>query len=103
MLDDEDTDGDDLAASVRPEVPDSTAEVPDVTPEIPDASAASPALERTFWSLVAVFNVALLATALGLMLVGFEGRLRDGAALVALGLAAFALGLWRYRNRPREF
>lgn len=87
-------------AKVLPDIPDSTPDIPDSTPDIPDPSNASPELRRTFIRLVLIFNVALLATAVGLMLIGFEGRWRRGGALVGVGLAAFALGYRRYRNRP---
>lgn len=87
-------------ADVLPEIPDSTPEIPDVEPEPPDPSNASPELRRAFLKLVAIFNAALLATALGLMLIGFERRLVDGGAIFLIGLAAFAYGYWLYLNRP---
>lgn len=87
-------------ADVLPEIPDSTPDIPDSTPEIPDPSNASPELRRTFVRLVVVFNLAVLATGVGLLLVAFEREWRDGGALVAIGLATFAYGYWRYRNRP---
>ncbi|MFB6218680.1 MAG: hypothetical protein ABEH77_05800 [Halobacteriaceae archaeon] len=59
---------------------------------------APPALARAFWRLVFVFNAALLALALGVMLVGFEGAWVRGGALVLVGAGAFAYGYWRYRR-----
>lgn len=77
----------------------------DVGPEVPEAPNADLAerdvpteLQRQFWTLVGVFNVALFASALGVMLVAFEGRLRLGGGLVLLGIGAFAVGLRRYRR-----
>lgn len=98
-------------SELGPDVPDSTPDVPDSTPDIPEApdpaarlpdpGEAPPELRRAFVRQVVVFNVALFVTALGVMLVGFEGRFRDGGGLVAVGLATFGYGLWLYRNRPR--
>ncbi|USZ68866.1 hypothetical protein NGM10_03800 [Halorussus salilacus] len=59
---------------------------------------ADPDLKRQFWTLVLLFNVALFAASLGLMLVGFEGRWRVGGALFAVGVVAFARGWFRYRS-----
>jgi hypothetical protein len=74
-----------------------------VEPEIPAApdpseNDVSPGLLRRFWALVAVFNVALLATALGLMIAVFDGKLALGGQLFLAGLVAFGFGLYRYRT-----
>lgn len=69
-----------------------------------DANGAAdvpPDLRRTFWRLVAVFNVALLAAGVGVMLIGFEGQLRDGGALVAIGVGAFLYGYRGYRRQQK--
>ena len=64
-------------------------------PSVPEFSAddADPELRRRFWSLVLLFNVALFGMSLGLMLVGFEGRLKVGGAIFLVGLVAFLRGL----------
>lgn len=82
----------------------------DVEPEVPEAPDPSgndvdPELFRRFWALVALFNVALLATALGLMVAAFDGKFALGGQLLVAGLAAFAFGFHRYRttrDRMRE-
>lgn len=72
----------------------------------PPASKPSAELQRQFWVLVVVFNVALLATSLGVLLAVFEDMLPTGGALVFLGLGAFYYGLQRYRRafdgEPRD-
>ncbi|MFB6353246.1 MAG: hypothetical protein ABEJ92_04095 [Halobacteriales archaeon] len=72
--------------------------------DIPDADRASPALQRAFWSLVAVFNVALFALALGVLLVAFRDQWDLGGSLAAAGLVLFGYGVWQYRRyRERGF
>lgn len=103
VFDEEDADGDhdfldeepsEAEQDLAPEV-----DAPSVdAPEIPDGSDAPAGLRRRFWSLVATFNVALLAVALGVMFIGFRGRWRDGGLAVVLGLALFAFGYRRYRR-----
>lgn len=80
-------------------------EAPDfgVEPEIPEAPDPSdndvgPELFRRFWALVAVFNVALFATALGFMIAAFDGKLVLGGQLFLAGVVAFGFGLYRYRT-----
>lgn len=93
MLDPEDEGGHetDLETSTVPEVPDPTA-------NLPDESDAPPELRTQFWVLVSVFNVALIALSVGVMLVGFLGDLRRGGALTVGGALLFLLGYRRYRR-----
>lgn len=103
MFDEEDADGDhdfldeepsDAERELAPEV-----DVPSVEqPEIPDGSDAPAPLRRKFWTLVATFNVALIAVSLGLMFVAFRGRWRYGGAAVVIGLVLFAFGYRRYQR-----
>lgn len=65
---------------------------------IPDDADVSAELYRTFWGLVIVFNVALLATALGALLITFRGDRLLGGGLLALGLVSLGYGVWRYRR-----
>lgn len=72
--------------------------------DIPDAEAASPELQRAFWSLVAVFNIGLFAVSLGALLVGFRGQWNLGGSLLAAGAVLLAYGVWQYRRyRVRGF
>jgi len=100
---------DDPATDVAPEIP----QAPDLTDDEPglaaelgvggsetaDSAGASvdSELAKQFWTLVLIFNVALFAASLGLMLIGFEGRWTVGGGLIAVGLFAFARGWYRYR------
>lgn len=89
-----------------PEIPDiAPEEDPDLGPRPPDVSPESgfwgpddapKELLKAFWTLVVLFNVGLLSTSLGLMLVGFQGRIRFGGALLAIGLIALARGFYGY-------
>jgi len=102
VFDEDEADGDheflgdeasDAERELAPEV-----DAPSVDPpSVPDGENAPAELRRRFWTLVAAFNVALLAVSLGLMLVGFRGRWRYGGGAVLLGLALFAVGYRRYR------
>lgn len=65
---------------------------------IPDGEDAPVELHRAFWGLVAVFNVALFAIALGVMLIGFRGQWDLGGSLLGAGLVLFAYGVYRYRR-----
>lgn len=58
-----------------------------------DADVAS-----AFWRLVLIFDVALLALALGPMFLYFEGDLRRGGMLLAFGALVFVYGVARYRE-----
>ena len=70
--------------------------------DVPDSSNADPKLQRQFWLLVLVFNAALLAFSVGLMLAVFRGRWNDGIAGVAAGIILFLYGYHRYRGVTRE-
>jgi hypothetical protein len=75
----------------------------DIEPEIPEApdpteNDADPELLRRFWALVALFNVALLATALGVLFVVFEEAYVLGGQLLVAGVIVFGFGLYRYRT-----
>lgn len=83
----------DPMADIGPAVPE--VDIPDTTKssaEVPDD------LARTFWKLVAVFNLALFAIALGPMLVFFRGEVINGTAIFVLGAGFFGYGYLRYRR-----
>lgn len=76
-------------------------DVPEVDiPTVPDPSGndVPSDLAQDFWKLVATFNVALFALALGPMLIVFRGELVNGGAVFLLGAGFFAYGYQRYRT-----
>lgn len=64
----------------------------------PEESEAPPELRATFWTLVVLFNIAILAIAVGAMLLGFRGQWTPGGPLLVAGILAFAFGVYRVRN-----
>lgn len=84
----------------EPDPPDLGPEIP--TTEVPDPNRAPPEVRRLFWVLVAVLDVAILAIAIGLMLIGFEGRWTLGGQLVLAGVVLLVYGWYKYhRYRQR--
>ncbi|MEF8786793.1 MAG: hypothetical protein V5A45_12740 [Haloarculaceae archaeon] len=69
-------------------------------PEAPDLSSrdADPVVEGTFWTLVAVFNVGLLAVSLGVMFVIFQENPTLGWQLTVAGCLVLGYGFYRYRS-----
>lgn len=63
-----------------------------------ESASPPPKLRNQFWLLVGAFNVTLLATALGLLVLAFWSRPTLGVALVAVGVAAGVFGVLRYRR-----
>lgn len=94
----------------EPAVPDPEADLPDYEEELPsipdvrqpgeDAADAPPGLVLTFWGLVLVFNIALMALALGAMFVLIAGRLTIGGNFLFVGALLGAYGLYRYWTSP---
>lgn len=60
-------------------------------------------LQRAFWGLVLVFNIAILAFSVGVLLVVFRRSLTTGGTLVVLGTATFWYGIVRYRGYKRDW
>jgi len=71
--------------------------------DVPDPSEAPVQLRTAFWSLVVVFNAALLAVSVGAMFVAFRGRWEFGGVLVVAGALAFAFGVHRVRTVKERF
>jgi len=76
-------------------------------PDIPEVDADADAdvdtsLQIRFWALVVVFNVALLALAVGLMVIAFEGNIGLGGQLVAAGIVVSGYGYYHYRKTKRQ-
>lgn len=76
-------------------------------PEVSTAESDVPSeLLKAFWGLVLVINAAVLAVALGLLFLIFEGVSPHGVALVVGGLVLFGFAYRRYRSyqaRSDEF
>lgn len=73
----------------------------DIGPEIPEApspESADPQLQAQFWSLVVVFNIAILAISVGGMFMLFRGNLELGMQLFLAGVIVGAYGVYRYRT-----
>gem|GEM_PF-5692424 len=69
----------------------------------PDVDGTQPTAElrRQFWLLVGALNVALLATALGVLVLVFWVRFWLATGLLAVGVAAGVFAVLRYRRvRP---
>lgn len=72
-------------------------------PEVSTGEMDAPAeIQKAFWGIVLVLNGAIFAVALGLMLIGFEGRTQDGGILLGGGMVLFAFVLQRYRAFKRK-
>ena len=65
---------------------------------IPDDADVPTSLARVFWTLVAVFNVALFAIAVGALLIAFRGQWDLGGSVLLSGLVLFVYGLYQYRR-----
>ncbi|GAA0660366.1 hypothetical protein ACFQDG_15720 [Natronoarchaeum mannanilyticum] len=76
----------DSESTLPPEIPQA--------PEPPPASEASEELQKMFWSVVVLLNLAILAASLGVMYIIFRGRLQLGGGLILVGLLG---GLHAYR------
>lgn len=81
----------------------------DVGPDVPAApDPTDPDVEvdarvrALFWSLVVVVKLALLATSLGLLMIGFDRYPTMGWRLLAAGLVLFAYAAYRYRHSKRK-
>lgn len=96
----------------EPEEPDPGAEAEAVTfdarsgedlvADLPDAGDVPAEVRRTFWLLVLLVKVGVLATVLGLLLAYFWGWTTRGGALVVVGLFAFADVVVRIRRFDPE-
>lgn len=74
------------------------------TPDPPDFSDVDvPAdVANAFWSVVLLSNVGLLGISVGLMFVGFQGRLELGGFLVGVGVLSLLFAYRRYRAYQRS-
>jgi len=78
---------------------DPTSLLADDTPAV-SAETIAAVPRETFWAFVVAFlsaQTALAATSLGLLFVGFRGRVVLGGILVAVGVGAFVLTVALYR------
>ncbi|WP_225333686.1 DUF7322 domain-containing protein [Halomicrobium urmianum] len=84
-----------------PSAPGTGSPADDVAPEVPsapelDPSAADPDTARLFWSLVALFNVALLGLSIGPMIGVFLGDWDLGLRVFLVGLLTGGYGAIKY-------
>jgi len=70
--------------------------------DVPDESDADPELQRQFWLLVVVFNVAVMAVSVGAMLAVFRNQWDTGGSLLVAGAILAAYGYVKYRVYTRE-
>ncbi|WP_435097096.1 DUF7322 domain-containing protein [Halarchaeum sp. P4] len=77
--------------------------VPDDDDEDDDSVEIDSDVQRKFWYLVVVFNLAVLAASLGLLFLYFRGQLLLGGGLAAVGFAGLAYGFYTYWRVQREF
>ncbi|SEO87627.1 hypothetical protein SAMN05216388_102182 [Halorientalis persicus] len=82
-----------------PDVP--AVDIPE--PPDPDAADVPEGLAGSFWKLVAIFNLALFAVALGPMLAVFRGEWVNGGAVFFMGVAVFFYGYVRYQRAKAAF
>ena len=86
--------------SLGPGVPE--VDVPEVGTSDSLTDGADPEVARTFWRLVLVLDVGLLAVALGPMFVYFERNWELGLSLFGFGVAVLAYGVVQYRRYRAE-
>ncbi|WP_114576193.1 hypothetical protein [Saliphagus sp. LR7] len=70
-------------------------------PEVPSPGADEDVpseIHSAFWLVVLTLNAAILATAVGALVLVFGHGTRPGLAALACGVALFALAARRYRN-----
>lgn len=108
MLPDERSEHEPAEPDLGPDVPniEPEDEEPNIGPDVPDVSPPDGGffgpedtpkeLLSAFWKLVVLFNVGIITASLGALFLLFEGRLRLGGGLLAVGLLALARGLYSY-------
>jgi len=84
----------DSESTLPPEVP--------TAPEPPAATEASEELQKMFWSVILLLNLALLAASLGVMYVVFRGRLQLGGGLLLVGVLGIGHAYRIYRRYEYE-
>lgn len=92
-----DPDSEGLTIPSAPSPP--SPEVPEV-PSPGDAEDVPSELHSAFWLVVLTLNAAILATAVGALVVVFGHGTRPGLAALAAGAVLFALAARRYRTSP---
>ncbi|WP_328821332.1 DUF7322 domain-containing protein [Natronorubrum halalkaliphilum] len=86
--------GSDLRSDLKAEFEADKVATPEFSSDEVDVDSE---LLKTFWALVIVINAAVLAVALGVLFLIFEGA-TFGIYLVAVGLVLAGFALRRYRN-----
>ena len=67
-------------------------------PEPPESGPTTAELRYQFWMIVGVINVAVLATAVGVLVLAFRSRPTLGVGLLAVGVGAGVFAVLRYRR-----
>lgn len=75
-----------------------TASETEATEQGSDTAEIDSRTNRYFWSAVVLANIAVGASSLGVMLIGFRGQWAVGGALIALGVLAGVRTYWTYRT-----
>jgi len=75
---------------------------PDPTDDLPDPSEVPTDLRVTFWLLVFLIKVTLIATTVGLLFIVVEDNWDLGGPLLGLGALCFLFAIVRYRRFRRS-
>jgi hypothetical protein len=100
LLDGTDTNPEDEFLDDRYKEPD-VRERFDLEPEPPSPDDVDPEVQSRFWSLVLIFNVAVLGLGVGGLFILFRNDLAVGTQLVLAGAVVGVYGLYRYRTAKR--
>lgn len=69
----------------------------DPVESLPDPASVPAALRRTFWTIVLLLNIILLAAIVGVVFI-FVGQVRVGLGAFSIAVGASALAYYRYRQ-----
>lgn len=69
----------------------------DLVDDLPSGAEVSSHVRRSFWEMVVLLKIALLALSLGIMLAYFRGRIDIAAGLGLVAAVAGVRLLWRVR------
>jgi hypothetical protein len=84
----------------EPDRPGPEIDIPE-TPDLSDIDASND-VAQTFWIVVIMVDIGLLAISLGIMFIVFRSELRLGGGLFAIGAFALLSGYRHYRNYKND-